>query len=83
MKLKGDPCSIKFKKGLTYTPFKVLNARPIPLHMRSKADKLVEELIEKEVIAKSPPTSPLTTFSKAPSSSSRGPGIRRTATSGW
>ena len=54
MRMKGEPCSIKFKKGLTYTPFKVLNARPIPLHMRSKADKLLEELIEKEVIDRVP-----------------------------
>ena len=54
MRMKREPCSIKFKKGLTYTPFKVLNACPIPLHMCSKADKLLEELIEKEVIGRVP-----------------------------
>ena len=54
MRMKGEPCSIKFKKGLPYPPFKILNARPVPLHMRSKADKLVKELIRKEVLGKIP-----------------------------
>ncbi len=54
MRMKEEPCSIKFKKGLMYTPFKVLNARPNRLHMHSKADKLVKELIEKEVISRIP-----------------------------
>ena len=35
-------------------PAVLLNARPIPPHMRSMANKLMEKLIEKELIGRIP-----------------------------
>ncbi len=51
MGVKGDPMSIRFKEGVSFSPFRVTRCRhQVPLHMKDKADALLADLEMKGVL---------------------------------
>ncbi len=52
MKVKGDPLSIRFKEGVSFSPFWVSRCRQVPLHMKDKADALLSDLEMKGVLGR-------------------------------
>ncbi len=49
MRVKGEPMSICFKDGVSFSPFRVTRCRQVPLHMKGEADTLLEDLEQKRL----------------------------------
>ncbi len=52
MRVKGDPMSIRFKEGVSFSPFRVTRCRQVPLHMKDDADALLADLEMKGVLGR-------------------------------
>ncbi len=52
MRVKGDPMSIRFKEGVSFSPFRVTWCQQVPLHMKDEADALLADLKLKGVLGR-------------------------------
>ncbi len=52
MRVKGEPMWIRFKRGVSFPPFRVTRCRQVPLHMKDEADALLADLEEKGVLGR-------------------------------
>ena len=50
--MKGGPMKIHLREDVAIKPHKCSTTRPIPLHMKDAARKLIDELVESDVIEK-------------------------------
>ena len=50
--LGGRPMTIKVREDLPMKPLRILTARPVPLHFRQAADKLVAKLVKAGILAR-------------------------------
>ena len=50
--MKGEPMSVRLKDDPSVKPLRVTTARQIPIHMKQKADELIDELLRAGVIVK-------------------------------
>jgi len=48
----GDPVHITFKRDTQCRPRKTLATRPVPLHLKAKADDLIQELLDRGILGK-------------------------------
>ena len=52
MRVKGEPMCIRFKEGVSFSPFRVTRCRQVPLHIKDEADALLADLDQKGVLGR-------------------------------